>query len=194
MSRKHDVAGLTKQNGNSHPNYKYDPYGGVIPETGNFTDPHNHYTLTGKEFDENTGLICFGARHYDVGVGGWISQDYYRGDLSIPTTLHRYAYCLLDPINYYDPDGEFANFLIGAATSVALGYGISVLTGEEYSWKEAVTDAALGAVGAGIVSKLNKVRRSKSIVKVIYNLVSRALFYNVTSQSPHIASACGIFF
>ena len=56
-NNKGDVVGLTKQNGNSHHNYRYDPYGAVLPENGNFTNPHNHYTLTGKEFDENTGLV-----------------------------------------------------------------------------------------------------------------------------------------
>ncbi|QTA83454.1 YD repeat-containing protein, DUF4382 [Desulfonema limicola] len=99
---KGDVAGMTKQNGQSHHTYRYDPYGGVVPETGNFTDPHNHYTLTGKEFDENTGLVWFGARHYDPEVGVWLTQDSYRGELIFPESIHRYAYVYNNSINFYD--------------------------------------------------------------------------------------------
>jgi RHS repeat-associated protein len=105
-NNKGDVAGLTKQNGNSHHTYRYDPYGAVLPENGNFTDPHNHYTLTGKEFDENTGLVWFGARHYDPETGVWMGQDTYRGELGFPESLHRYMYAYDNPVSYYDEDGN----------------------------------------------------------------------------------------
>jgi RHS repeat-associated protein len=101
-NNKGDVVGLTKQNGNSHHNYRYDPYGAVLPENGNFTDPHNHYTLTGKEFDENTGLVWFGARHYEPETGVWMGQDSYRGRLSEPGTLHRFGYVGNNPVSYWD--------------------------------------------------------------------------------------------
>jgi len=99
---KGDVSGLTKHNGNSQHNYRYDPYGGVVPANGNFTDPHNHYTLTGKEFDESMGLVWFGARHYDPETGVWVSQDLYRGTLKSPSTQHRYVYVRNNPINLVD--------------------------------------------------------------------------------------------
>ena len=101
-NNKGDVVGLTKHNGNSHHNYRYDPYGAVLPENGNFTDPHNHYTLTGKEFDENTGLVWFGARHYEPETGVWMGQDSYRGRLSSPGTLHRFGYVGNNPVSYWD--------------------------------------------------------------------------------------------
>jgi RHS repeat-associated protein len=101
-NHKHDVVGLTKHNGNSTHNYRYDPYGDVLPDNGNFTDPHNHYTLTGKEFDENTGLVYFGARHYDPEVGVWVSQDSYRGRLVFPESIHRYVYVYNNSINFFD--------------------------------------------------------------------------------------------
>jgi RHS repeat-associated protein len=101
-NNKGDVAGLTKHNGNSHHNYRYDPYGAVLPENGNFTDPHNHYTLTGKEFDENTGLVWFGSRHYEPETGVWMGQDTYRGRLHEPMRLHRFGYVLNNPVTYWD--------------------------------------------------------------------------------------------
>ncbi|MCI5207459.1 MAG: RHS repeat protein [Candidatus Electrothrix sp. ATG2] len=105
-NNKGDVAGLTKHNGNSHHNYRYDPYGAVLPENGNFTDPHNHYTLTGKEFDENTGLVWFGARHYEPETGVWMGQDVYRGMILNPMSLYRYQYNYNNSVNYIDPDGR----------------------------------------------------------------------------------------
>lgn len=119
---KGDVVGLTKQNGNSTHNYRYDAYGSVIPDNGNFTDPHNHYTLTGKEFDENTGLIYFGARHYDARVGVWIGQDLYRGGIGQPMSLHRYGYVHNNPITYIDHLGLWA----GIDDAIAIGAGALV--------------------------------------------------------------------
>ncbi len=101
-NHKGDVAGMTKHNGNSHHTYRYDPYGGVVAENGNFTDPHNHYTLTGKEYDEDMGVVWFGARHYDPGVGGWLTQDLYRGRIKVPMSLQRYQYVFNSPITLID--------------------------------------------------------------------------------------------
>jgi RHS repeat-associated protein len=105
---KGDVTGLTKQNGQSTHNYRYDPYGGVVPALGNFTDPHNHYTLTGKEWDEKTELVYFGARHYDPGAGVWVTQDTYRGTPRNPKSLHRMSYVEGNPANLLDAYGYLA--------------------------------------------------------------------------------------
>ena len=107
---KGDVTGLSKHQGQSEHNYRYDPYGGVIADTGNFTEPHNHYTLTGKQFDEMegkefeevTGLVYFGARYYEPTTGAWINQDSYRGTLDNPASLHRFGYVEGNPVTYWD--------------------------------------------------------------------------------------------
>lgn len=96
------VAGLTKQNGQSTHNYRYDAFGGVIPANGNWTQPHNEYTLTGKAWDDHTETFYFGARFYDPLSANWLTQDVYRGELQQPITVLRYIYVLNNPINYYD--------------------------------------------------------------------------------------------
>lgn len=109
-----DVAGLTKQSGQSTHNYRYDAYGGVIPDNGNFTAPHNDYTLTGKAWDGHTGLYYFGARYLDPMVGGWVTQDTYRGEYARPLSLHRYGYVEGNPVNYFDVFGfKYAVFVRG---------------------------------------------------------------------------------
>ncbi|MCI5120945.1 MAG: RHS repeat-associated core domain-containing protein [Candidatus Electrothrix sp. AUS4] len=155
-NNKGDVVGLTKHNGNSHHNYRYDPYGAVLPENGNFTDPHNHYTLTGKEFDENTGLVWFGSRHYEPETGVWMGQDVYRGMLSEPMSLHRYGYVLDNPVTYYDHYGHWAIVddlvaigvgAVGGVVGQAIG---DVISGELSGWDDYTASAVGGAVAAEV--------------------------------------------
>lgn len=103
---KGDVVGLTKHQGQSTHNYRYDPYGGVVPANGNFTDPHNHYTLTGKEYDEHTRFLYFGLRHYDPTVSSWITKDTYRGVTVRPPSTHAYLFVWANPVTYRDAYGR----------------------------------------------------------------------------------------
>ena len=99
------TAGLSKDQGQSVHNYRYDVYGMVVPVTGNWTEPHNHYTYTGQEWDNETALLHFYARDYDPAVGVWMQQDPYRGRLSEPVTVHRYGYVGDNPVNWVDLKG-----------------------------------------------------------------------------------------
>ena len=107
------VTGLTKQQGQSTHNYRYEPYGQIEMPPGNFSDPHNHYTFTGQELDENTGLYDFFARNYDFSTGTWIQQDIYRGEIRDPRTLHRLGYVTNNPTSYVDAYGFEAVFVHG---------------------------------------------------------------------------------
>jgi RHS repeat-associated protein len=128
------VAATTKQDGQSTHEFFYDPYGQLIDENGHWedssswTNPHNHYLLSGKEWDEESRLYYFGARFYDAQVGVWITPDPYRGEAPVPISLHpyfqlghnppnqadnandpmslhRYLYVVNNPLNRIDPQG-----------------------------------------------------------------------------------------
>jgi len=99
------VAGLTKHQGQSTHNYRYDAYGQLLPAQGNWTDPHNHYTFAGKEWDEHLGLYAFGVRLYDPWAGVWLTREPLPGEAREPRTWHRYQYAYASPISYYDPYG-----------------------------------------------------------------------------------------
>jgi len=99
------VAGITKHQGQSTHNYRYDAYGQVLPAQGNWTDPHNHYTFLGKEWDEHLGLYEFGVRLYDPWAGVWLTREPLPGDAWEPRTWQRYQYAFANPITYYDPYG-----------------------------------------------------------------------------------------
>ncbi len=70
-----------------------------------------------------------------------------------------WVYVSNDPQNLVDPTGQFANSLVGALTGVVSGYLMAEMLGECYGLGDLARDAALGAVGAGIASKANKLLR-----------------------------------
>ena len=68
--------------------------------------------------DADTGLVHLGAREYDPETGAFTRRD--------PSGLeggeNQYAYAGGDPVNYWDPDGNFvAAVVVGAAAGAAIG-------------------------------------------------------------------------
>ncbi|KKQ34807.1 MAG: hypothetical protein US52_C0046G0001, partial [candidate division WS6 bacterium GW2011_GWA2_37_6] len=100
-----NIAAITKHTGQSDHSYRFDEYGAVLPENGNWMAPHNEYAASQKQYDANMGLYYFGARFYDPQTGTWITQDTYRGETQNPTSLHRYMYNYDSPMNYVDKYG-----------------------------------------------------------------------------------------
>ena len=102
------VSALTKHSGQSAHTYRYHDFGIILDNNGhaadssNFTNPHNSYSYTGQEWDENIELFHFYAREYDPETGTWLQQDSYRGRISDPQSAHRYGYVGNNPIRYID--------------------------------------------------------------------------------------------
>nr|WP_238930428.1 RHS repeat-associated core domain-containing protein [Vibrio sp. S9_S30] len=162
---------ITDIDGEVHEHLEYFPFGETWVHEKSNTQLTPYY-FTGKELDEATGLYYFGARYYDPRTSVWQSPDpaldqYLEGKINIgvykTTNLSLYSYSYNNPVTYHDPDGEFVNLIVGAATSVALGYGISLLTGDDYSLADAGRDALLGAAGAGVVSKARQLYQARNI-------------------------------
>ena len=132
----------------------------MLPENGNFTDPHNHYTLTGKEFDENTGLVWFGARHYEPETGVWMGQDVYRGEIVLPESLHRYMYVYDNPMSYYDFYGFSGLNFQGISANIAdkLGGSAGPLLG-----------AIVNMVGE--TTKADEKNLTKTIINISYEYI-----------------------
>lgn len=66
----------------------------------------NHYTFTGKEYDDNIGFYYFGARWYDPLGGRFLSIDPKRPNIENPQELNPYQYCYNNPLIAIDPDGR----------------------------------------------------------------------------------------
>ena len=79
--------------------YTYDSFGKITQVTGTLNQP---FAYTGREYDAETGLYYYRARHYDPSLGQFIQSDpigFAAGDLNI------YTYVSNDPFNWSDPSG-----------------------------------------------------------------------------------------
>jgi len=93
------------------------------------------YGFTGKEKDEETGLMYYGARYYDPVIGRFTSMDpvtlgegskSLKSVLKNPQTLNPYSYTLNNPLRYTDPTGKYEEDVHYDLTySLALVAGLS---------------------------------------------------------------------
>jgi len=113
---KGSTTNIVDNNKNAKISYKYSDFG-ETREIGD-TDFYNEIAYTGGIYDESTSLYYLNARYYNPEDARFITQDTYRGEVNNPSSLHLYAYCANDPINYIDPSGH-SKWRYG-------GYGIQV--------------------------------------------------------------------
>ena len=98
-----DVTRLTDAEGTELASYRYDAFGQVLEQSGTGENP---YRYAGYRYDEESELYYLNARYYDARIARFMSEDIYRGTSDDPLSLNRYAYCINNPIRYYDPSGR----------------------------------------------------------------------------------------
>ncbi len=96
---------LTDDTGATKASYFLNPWGMIVDSIGNSV---NRRVFTGKEIDQNTGLIYFGARYYDADTARFTTQDSYLGKQDEPPSLHRYLYAYSNPTVYVDLEGYYS--------------------------------------------------------------------------------------
>jgi RHS repeat-associated protein len=88
----------------------------------------NDLRFVGKEKDEETGLLYFGARYMEALIGRFLAPDPVGAvdektgkvnskNLLNPQRLNYYAYGLNNPYKYVDPDGRDVWFIGGSASA-----------------------------------------------------------------------------
>jgi len=102
----HSTALITDANGNIEDDADYYPWGGTLQFSGNLA---NHYWLTSKERDPESGLDYLGARYYGNSSGRFTQPDVpgvdqYRVD---PQSWNLYTYVRNNPPNLTDPTGMY---------------------------------------------------------------------------------------
>ena len=173
------ITNLRDADGKSVVSYEYTDFGQT--NIHGDTDFYNEICYNESIYDRSTGLYYLSARYYNPEDGRFISRDSYRGNLTNPSTLHLYAYCANNPVNYEDPSGHIAlsrivGGIVGAAAGIFTGSKIAKKT-KATGWKKVaiIAGCAVGGavVGAVVGPKVAKV--AKKAVKVVKKkLPSRA--------------------
>ncbi|GFO55465.1 hypothetical protein GMSM_24720 [Geomonas sp. Red276] len=113
---------LTDQSGNVKIDYILSPFGRIVQSFG---DSVNTHIFTGKEHDQNTGLVYFGQRYYDADTARFTTEDSYLGKPDTPPSLHRYLYAYSNPMVYVDLFGNAA--CVGGDSRIAPKTGLSLM-------------------------------------------------------------------
>jgi RHS repeat-associated protein len=102
--------------------FSYDAYGTLIASNG---FPHTTYLYCGEQWDPDVGMHYLRARYYSPQTGRLWTMDSFEGGQEDPLTLHKYLYCLANPINNRDPNGHEIE---GAMTGMSLDFSLNSFT------------------------------------------------------------------
>jgi len=110
---QHDRLGNVRQiikpgvtQGNLANHYTYDPFGQLFA-TEFAETVSNSFRFTGQYYDSEIDQYYLRARQYDPHLYRFTGRDLIDGKFEEPLTLHKYLYCLNDPVNKIDPTGKW---------------------------------------------------------------------------------------
>jgi len=86
--------------------YTYAPFGELFPTEVSET-VSNSFRFTGQFYDSEIAQYYLRARQYDPHLYRFTGRDLIDGKFEEPLTLHKYLYCINDPVNKIDPTGKW---------------------------------------------------------------------------------------
>ncbi|HHW35684.1 MAG TPA: RHS repeat-associated core domain-containing protein, partial [Bacillales bacterium] len=98
---------LVDRKGKMTERYSYDEFGrpsGLNKALG-LSKSSNPFGFTGYQYYTSMGLYFAQARYYAAGIGRFISEDAYKGEITNPLSLNLYIYVENNPLRYVDPTG-----------------------------------------------------------------------------------------
>ena len=131
-----DISRIYDSEGNVVGEYLYDAWGNLL-NADSLTEiaKQNPVRYRGYYFDSETGFYYVSSRYYDPEIGRFLNADdteYLGADGSV-LSYNLFAYCMNDPVNRFDVDGNWslpnwAKVVVGAVATVA-AVAVTVATG-----------------------------------------------------------------
>jgi RHS repeat-associated protein len=160
----------------------------------------NDESFTGHIRDEDTGLIYAQARYMDPVIGRFLSGDPVGFSADAPQMFNRYSYTFNDPVNAFDPTGEYPlrpsdpryQFAIGfyeGATGMFTAYSLSqgIKQGDPKSlW------IATGMAVGGQLALANKSKAARLAVDSMSKNIPRVAGRTAGGAATSLAGSKGV--
>ncbi len=153
-----DIIGILDSNYNEIVSYEYDSWGALVNITDNSNinlGTVNPFRYRSYYYDTETGLYYLNSRYYNPQIGRFINADEYVSTGQGFNGNNMFSYCLNNPINFLDKNGNLIWFAIGVAV-FSLAGGIGGIIGQRAynasvgnDINDGVLSAAIGGTVAG---------------------------------------------
>ena len=176
-----DIVELIDKTGATVVEYRYDSWGKLLSTSGSLASTlgkNNPFRYRGYVYDEETGFYYLQSRYYNPEVGRFISSDVLLSTGQGVLGHNAYAYCLNNPVNREDSNGNWSmpNWLKVTIGAVAL-VGAVALT--------VATGGGAAAVAVGVAKVVGSVAVSTA--------VSAGVGYLENGKQGAIDGACNGF-
>ena len=176
-----DIVKLIDKTGATVVEYRYDSWGKLLSTSGSLASTlgkNNPFRYRGYVYDEETGFYYLQSRYYNPEVGRFISSDVLLSTGQGVIGHNAYAYCLNNPVNREDSNGNWSmpNWLKVTIGAVAL-VGAVALT--------VATGGGAAAVAVGVAKVVDSVAVSTA--------VSAGVGYLENGKQGAIDGACNGF-
>ncbi len=157
---QNDVIAIVNSNNETVVLYQYDSWGKLLScedtSENDIVSFINPYTYRGYYYDSDTEMYFLKSRYYNPELCRFISADsvdVLDEDQDNVLENNLFAYCLNNPINMVDDDGELASRIIGGIVGGATGVVLGIILANRLGlsgWKKAALIAAAGIGGAAL--------------------------------------------
>ena len=197
-----DVIAILDGSGYAVVEYMYDAWGKLLSTTTNSTSNctseeaaalgvHNPLRYRGYVYDQETGLYYLQSRYYDPELGRFLNADALiaTGDGLLGNNM--FAYCLNNPITYYDHSGKDPVLFAAAGAGVA-GGALSLYyylnSNEDATFGGALLAAIGGATAGALAGAASMLTGNPQILCAISSAIVAGLVSDCSGGSIFISA------